>query len=831
MASDDWDRAKELFDQAIQQPISKRREFLNHVCKSREELESLMGLLAQHETIGFLDQTGPAWFENLEEKPVFRSGDLLCERFAVVRFVARGGMGEVYEAYDHKLRETVALKTIRGDIRADSSFLDQFAAEVSRARKVASRHVCRVHDLFSEGPTAFLTMEMLSGETLAERISRRRMPHEECLRIAIQLCDGLGHAHQEGIVHLDFKPANIILLEKEEATRAVITDFGVAHQMRRAVAPDATGGIVSRRGGTPAYMAPEQLQGGAVSPRTDVYALGVVLYEMAAGRRLFEDGSPRRADNQIDVERLPPEFRGRWLATVRKCLSVNPEERFSDASEVAAALMPGGMERRRWWVAGLILLVSLALGILFFPWNFVQRKSSASPVRSLVVVPFETVGEGLDQHIGDGIAEELIHALTATGQLQVIARESSFRLARQGLDGEALAKRFAVDAFIGGSFRRDGNRIRIIVRMVSSDGVQIWSQAFERREDQLAEAQRDVAGFVAGRLSLRLAGVAAASRPVDPKAYEYALLGRLHFNKRTEESVQKAREYLEKAVALDAGRPDMHFTLATIYVVLAELNLAPPADVLLKAKLSVEKGMAGDPESAEGMAISGYIAALYERRFDRALELLEAALARDPNLVIGHQWYAYTLAKLRRFDGALQHARRAVELDPVSIPAHNSLTVALWYSGDQAATLQQCKRLLEQEPDHSFAHLLTALILARTGRLDEAWKEYHRSSLQVLRSAVGIRTRGELAAIGGNAAEALKAAEELKQAHEVHRSPASYIAIVYAAANDREAAFQWLYRAYDEYDGFLSLMNVYPALAPLRADSRFTTLLMKLGMQ
>jgi serine/threonine-protein kinase len=263
---------------------------------------------------------------------------------------------------------------------------------------------------------------------------------------------------------------------------------------------------------------------------------------------------------------------------------------------------------------------------------------------------------------------------------------------------------------------------------------------------------------------------------------------------------------------------------------MAELNLAPPAEVLAKAKASVERGLGGDPDSAEGLALSANIAALYERRFDRAQELFEAALVRDPDLVIGHQWYAYTLAKLRHFDRAVKHARRAVELDPVSIPAHNNLAVVLWYSGDLAATLQQCRRLLEQEPEHSFAHLLTALILARGGRMHDAWAEYRQSPVQVLRSAVGVRTRGELAALGGDSQEASRAVEELRQAHTLHRSPASYIAIVHAAANQPDAAFQWLSRAYEEYDGFLPLMNVYPAFAPLRGDPRFNALLIKLGM-
>jgi serine/threonine protein kinase len=333
----------------------------------------------------------------------FSEGDLLCGRFRVVRFIARGGMGELYEARDLQLGEQIALKTIRADIAGDERIGQRFRREVQLARKVTHPNICRIFDLFQcelpGGGAAvdFVTMELLEGETLAERLRREGPYHpDQALPIIAQLAGALAAAHDAGIVHRDLKTNNVMLLpgDGRGAPRAVITDFGIAHYLAPGAADGSTTGIAGEVMGTPDYMAPEQIEGTAVSPATDVYSFGIVMYEMVSGVRPFVADTPiatalRRISGPPPrpVKELVPNLPPAWDTVIMRCLARQPRQRFADAGSILPALGVGPPASSRTLrpslVAALIGLVGvLILGALVWrdlrPGGRARERTGAS---------------------------------------------------------------------------------------------------------------------------------------------------------------------------------------------------------------------------------------------------------------------------------------------------------------------------------------------------------------------------------------------------------------------------------------------------------------------
>ena len=371
MNAQQWERAKEIFDAALTQPQAERSGFVMHACSDDPDLiaEVLELLEADAQAGSFLD-TPIVDLKSDSHRGItpvqlpfniLHAGEMISGRFEIGRFLGQGGMGQVYEAKDIELGICVALKTIRPEISSDEHVLARFKKEVHLTRRVTHPNVCRVFDIGRHTPTAglsssssqafaFLTMELLEGETLSDLLRRKRkLETSETLPIAEQVADGLTAAHRLGIVHRDIKPSNILLVASGTGTRVVVTDFGLA----RSVTAE-TSGLLSqssksltgqgRAVGTLAYMAPEQLTGAEITPATDIYAFGLVLYEMVTGTRVFDPNLPfggiaQRLDGPPALPRLKaPELDDRWESTIVRCLQVDPAARFQSAQEVVEAI-------------------------------------------------------------------------------------------------------------------------------------------------------------------------------------------------------------------------------------------------------------------------------------------------------------------------------------------------------------------------------------------------------------------------------------------------------------------------------------------------------------
>ena len=480
-------------------------------------------------------------------EPVFRTGEVVAFRFRIVRFLAKGGMGELYEAEDLELRERVALKTILSHIATDERSIVRFKREVHLARQVTHPNVCRIYDVFRHRSAAagtdnasddvvFLAMELLHGETLAEKLRRdRRLSTAEILPVVRQMAAGLTAAHGVGVVHRDFKSHNVMLVKTARAkdeTRVVVTDFGLAW---RCAFDESTASLdISAETeivGTPAYMAPEQVEGGSITPATDVYALGVVLYEMVTGVWPFDGETPLKIATKRLHEPPPsprvhaPDIDPLWEKTILRCLARRPEERFANAAEVVSAL-EGGTEpapaRRtrqsltlgKWSVLALVILATLVAGYV----GYARYAAGGRPegITSLAVLPLKNSNNDAEQeYLSDGISEALINRLSQLPGLKVVANSSSSRYKGQDADLKEVARALDVAGILAGRVSQRGDSVSISVELIDGrDRTQVWGAQYVRNAADLFELSADISRDVAKKLQVGTAAGEPRSVPV-----------------------------------------------------------------------------------------------------------------------------------------------------------------------------------------------------------------------------------------------------------------------------------------------------------------------------
>jgi eukaryotic-like serine/threonine-protein kinase len=510
-----WENVKALFESALEKPAAERSSFLAEAAPDSLVRREVERLLAHHvDSGGFLsrqvlpERRSPA--QSLE-KQSFSPGDLVAERFRITRFLARGGMGEVYEAEDLELHERVALKSIRTELLHDERALERFRREVHLARKVTHSNVCRIFDLFRQSPNAanhgdsvvFVAMELLEGETLADFIRRQpRLRVEDARPIAVQIASGLGAAHSAGILHRDFKPGNVLLVPGAKGLRAVITDFGLALRSNPEVSLGApvtgTGEVL----GTPAYMSPEQVENKELTPASDVYSLGLVLYQMATGTRAFEASTPlsmavrRVKENPPPPHTLVPGLDRQWESVILRCLERNPKDRFQNGDEVADALQGTRVRGKEWnrdrrtGLAALALALAIVTATIVIArvYHRVPANSNGSATTqavaarpSVAVLPFHNLSGRADtEWVSTALPEMLTAELAAGGKLRTFPGENIARAgADLGLTGKQtlardtlghLRKYLGSDFVVLGSYLDQGSGSEMQVR------VDLWLQ-------------------------------------------------------------------------------------------------------------------------------------------------------------------------------------------------------------------------------------------------------------------------------------------------------------------------------------------------------------------
>jgi serine/threonine-protein kinase len=748
----------------------------------------------------------------------------LADRYAIEKQLGAGGMATVYLAEDIKHQRKVAVKVLKPELAAALGH-ERFLREITTTANLRHPHILPLYDSGEADDFVFYVMPYVEGEPLRDRLDReQRLRLAEALQITRNVADALSYAHTRGVIHRDVKPENILL----ESGHAVVVDFGIA----RAV--DAAGGDkLTQTGlaiGTPVYMSPEQAWGQDVDGRSDLYSLGCVLYEMLAGEAAFQGPSAmaifaQKAMGTVPRLRVAPDtVPGRIEHVIGRALASAPAERFATVQQFVEALAPDRDQTSATWS--------------------VQPPRIETPVNSVAVLPFVSMSpDALDEYLGDGISEELIHVLARTGALRVVARTSAFAFKGSNLDVRAIGERLNVRRVVEGSVRRTGDKIRVTAQLIDvGDGYQLWSERYDRQVDDLLTIQDEITAAIAATLNDLLSADGAAvsapppapgSRPQQTRGfatYEQYLRGRYYWNMRTESGLWQSVECLKGAVEDDVNFALAHAALADAYVTLGLYGTAAPDEVMPAAKASADRALAIDHALAEALTARACVFAIYEWDWRAAEEHFTRAIAVNPQYPTGHQWYAINhLTPLQRFTAGHQELRRAQVLDPLSLSIAVSFAALSYYEGDFQRTVATSREALRLDEHFAMAHYFLGLALEQQGSYDEAAAALERAAAL---SASG-ETQAALAHVLASSGKRDQAERMLKQlvtlSEERYVSPV-LLAQVELALGENDRAVARLQEAHERHATDLIWLNVRPTFDPLRDDPRFVAIVDRLGL-
>jgi serine/threonine protein kinase/Tfp pilus assembly protein PilF len=793
-------------------------------------------------------------------KEELTTGSTFAGRFQIIEEMGKGGMGRVYKVYDTEIKEKVALKLLKPEIASDAKTIERFRNEIRLARKIAHRNVCRMYDLGEYRGTRFITMEYVDGEDLKSTIRRiGRLPVGKAVAIARQICEGLEEAHRLGVVHRDLKPGNI-MLDREGNAR--IMDFGIARSMKTKGITGA--GIMI---GTPEYMSPEQVEGKETDARSDIYSLGVVLYEMVTGQMLFEGESPftvgmkHKGEVPKDPKGLNPQIPDDLSASILKCLEKDRDRRYRNAGELRSVLeniekgIPSTEKTATpkkpltskeitvtFGLKKLILpaaLVFLAAALVLIWLAFFKEKPISRPSgrASIAVLPFEDWSPEKDQEaLCKGLAVSLITALNKIDILYVPAPASSFSFEGEAGNIPEIGEKLKVSTILQGSIQKSENKIRIMVQLIDvADESTLWSEVYNREFRDIFDIQDQIALAIANELRLELLGsekeLLKKRYTENIEAYSHYTQGLFYWNKRTADSLHRAIEEFRHAIDADPEYALAYVGLADCYNLLSLYGNVRSDETFPKARDAALKAIALDDTLGEAHNSLAYVISRYDWDQAAAEREFQRAIALNPNYATAHFWYAENLMMQERFDEAIQEMNLALELDPVSLIINSSLSMIYFYESKPERALEQAEKTIAMDPVFAHARIIACGIHGILGHFSESIEEGKIAVELSGRSPFSIALLGWAYAVAGMEGEARKIIEELRVMSETRYVPSFWVGVIYAGLNERDRAFDCLEKAYEEHYETLSFLNVIPYLDPIRDDPRYADLLKRVGLK
>lgn len=773
-------------------------------------------LLGQYRTVDSLLD----WPEERSAKPdapLFSEGQMLAGRFKIIRFIGRGGMGEVYEARNTTLHDSpVALKTLSAEERQRPGATRRFMVEVELAQRVTHPNICRIHDIYPFTLTEaggievhghFLTMHLLEGESLAHYIARRgSIPLSEAIPLLRTMAAALAAAHDAGVIHRDFKPGNVILIERRGALEPVITDFGLASLAERA-AEGETGTALSffTRAGTPEYSAPEQLHDGCVSPASDIYSLGVVALEMLTGQTVDVGARP-----------LPQAV----YAAIQRCLDPNPSARFATAPEFVAALageriavpQKRALVSRRKALAGLAGVSAAAAVALFERHAFV-----APSINSLAILPFVLADS---KSAIPGFEEELVRTFLKSRKVRLMAPYSALSI-QVPSDFKKLEKLIPADGYLTGLISQKA----VMVRLLTRKGAQLWKSEFSRSKSQFdlnREIEQSVMKEIVGAQEAEF--ISTPTYVPTEEGYRAFIKARMVMQSHTGDELRDAEALFRETIRHDASFSLAFSGLAYTLFLMGRMT---------EARSAVDRALQLDPNSAEAHFVHGFLLYRSEWNWEGALSAFKRAVDLEPYNGATHQAYGGCLADLGRFGLGIPELRTAVEFDPLSYNAKIGLGVESLYARDYEEAKVQLEHAIAQAQEQRLNMARPYPFLGATWLMKgdkEAAYYYYLQALKIEPQSPQILAHYVFgAAQTGHISDAKRKMAQLLRMLD-SSSAYFYTGLAFAGVGERSNALDFLDRAVEVKDPDAVLMKVHLYLDSLRSEPRYISILRRMNL-
>ncbi len=738
------------------------------------------------------------------------SKDTIVHHYRIVEKIGAGGMGEVYLAEDSKLNRRVALKFLPEHLAQDSDLRLRFTREAQAAAKLDHPNIVTIHEVSEFQNRPFFAMQYIDGQALNRYCEQRSPSIDQILALVAQAADGLAKAHALGIIHRDIKSANIVV---DGDARLKLLDFGLA-SIQGGDALTKAGSTI----GTVAYMSPEQAQGRELDRRSDLFSLGIVLYEMIAGRTPFKRNSDGATLHAIINE--SPEPLARYKADVsaelqrvmNKILAKNPADRYQSAGDFAADLRT-------------LLRASESTGA-----RTTGRVAKARP--SIAVLPFTNMSaDPENEYFSDGLTEELLNVLAKNPELKVTGRTSSFAFKGKQEDLRSIGQKLGVETILEGSVRKAGNRVRITTQLVNVlDGFHLWSETFDRVLDDIFAVQDEIAGSVSKAMHVTLVGVNESPKPANPESYALILRAQQSAALMTRESLALGVELYDKAIAIDSENARAWAGLA--YAIGHQLayghveyrrEFELGRNMYERALAAVEKAAQLDPNLPEVQIALGFVRGALEIRITEAGKAYKRAYELAPNNSLAVTSVALWELLLENYDEALRLARKAVELDPLDPWVRREHARVLTFAGRFDEAREVFARLREMSPDITSLNTFEAGIDLLEGNAEAALIKAKRERVAGYR----LFTLAAVYHALGRADDSDRALADLLNEGEQWNFQ---VACVHAYRGDIDQAFLYLEQSLAVRDAGIPLTKAHPYLRNLHSDPRWLPFLKKIGL-
>ena len=778
-------------------------------------------------------------------------------------------MGEVYLAEDSRLKREVALKVLPESMAADPDRRARLEREAQAVAALSHPNIVTIYSVEDAEDLVFITMERVHGQPLTAIIHEGGLSLEKFFDIAIPLADAVAAAHERGITHRDLKPDNVMV---DEAGRLKVLDFGLAkvtdESSESRDTADATHlptATVTAEGqilGTVHYMSPEQAEGKRVDTRSDVFSLGIVLYEMATGQRPFRGETPISTisailkDTPSSVTELKPQIPRHLDRIIRRCLQKDSDRRYQSAKElrneleelktetdtptgVAGQAAPEpptaaaqGSPRRTWLWFGAALVVTL-LGLA--AW-FSLQPGTDGPIDSLAVLPFENGSDDPNlEYLSDGLTDSLINSFAELRSIRIVHRSRVFQYKGQASSPEEVGRELGVRAVLTGQVTLRGDSLVVRAQLVDVErGSHLWGARYTREPGDLLAVETEIASEIADRLRLELTGAEGQRltrrRTESVDAYDLYLKGLYNWNKVNYAGMNEAITYFERAIEADPEYALPHLGLANVRGTMGYMGLAPPRVIWPVVKANAERALALDDRLAGAHAVLGLAVLFYDWDWPAAKRSLDQAITLDPDDAPTHHWYAHYWWARGDMEKVAEYSRRAVELAPLDMLLRGHQNYFLFLTGRHDQLVEGCLQAAEVDSTHYLVATCRGHARLLEGRLPEAIAEFEVAAERSGGSSLSVMDLGAAYALAGRKEDAAGAIADLNErADRQGYSVSGKVARILTVLGETEQAFEWLERAYVERDPMVLFLPT-PYFDGLRADPRFEDLVRRVNL-